>query len=188
MILTQQLLDQLERRWRENDALILHHLQPGLSDEQIDQLTAPLGLRLPEEARRWWRWHDGAPMDAPPGSRDIGAGPNYIPLSYAVEQTEFLRSLDPVVWSDTWLVMTDESDPLVMDCGGAFDEPVCVRTTALQDPEPPPADHATTSIGELISLWIEAFDNGAYTYDKDVGRWERHPERLTPRMSGRGLV
>jgi hypothetical protein len=126
--------------------------------------------------------------DAPAGSNDIGAGPNYIPLSYAVQDTLFMRSLDPVVWADSWLVMTAESDPLIMECGAGFDEPVRVRCANIQDPEPPPVDHAAASIGELISLWIEAIDCGAYTYNKDKQFWELHQDRFIPRMRGRGLV
>src|ERR1700712_5378996 len=57
--LTPALLDELESRWRNANAAILGDLAPGLSDEQIDDLTLSVGLRLPEEARMWWRWHRG---------------------------------------------------------------------------------------------------------------------------------
>lgn len=187
VMLDQDLLDQLERRWRDNDAAILRWLQPGLTDERIDELTAPLGIRLPEEARRWWRWHDGVPMDAPPGSHSIGGGPTYIPLSYAVENTMWLAEGDPS-WPTGWLVMTADSDPLIMDCGAGFDEPVRVHCANIQDPGRPPVDHDATSIGELVSLWIEAIDCGVYTYNKEVGDWELHQNRMPPHMRGRGLV
>jgi hypothetical protein len=32
--------------------------RPRLADEEMDVLTAPLGLRLPCEARVWWGWHE----------------------------------------------------------------------------------------------------------------------------------
>lgn len=34
-------------------------LMPGLGDDEIDEITGPVGLELPEEVRAWWRWHDG---------------------------------------------------------------------------------------------------------------------------------
>jgi hypothetical protein len=33
--------------------------RPGLDDASIDALLEPLGIQLPEEARRWWRWRNG---------------------------------------------------------------------------------------------------------------------------------
>jgi hypothetical protein len=47
-------------------APILEHQQPGLVDEQIDALTAPLGLTAPAEARASWGSHDGVPFPLPP--------------------------------------------------------------------------------------------------------------------------
>jgi hypothetical protein len=59
-VLDDALLDELGGRWRDLGAPISDALRPGLTDAEIGALTAPLGLVLPEEARRWWRWHDGA--------------------------------------------------------------------------------------------------------------------------------
>ena len=58
-VLTADLLETLERGWARQSAPVMEHLRPGLSPERIDDLTAPVGLRLPVEARIWWGWHDG---------------------------------------------------------------------------------------------------------------------------------
>jgi hypothetical protein len=70
-------------------APIVDHLQPGLSDEQMDELTAPLGLSLPVEARRWWGWHDGVDPASARIQADRMVGPlwRYQPLS----EVEFPR-------------------------------------------------------------------------------------------------
>lgn len=60
-------------------------------------------------------------MDAPPGAADVGAGPTYLSLAAVVENTEFLRSIEPPIWSDSWLVITTTNNPLVMRCGEGFD-------------------------------------------------------------------
>ena len=86
MLLDRHLLGELEVRWRAQEAPILERLTPGLSVEEIDAVTAPLGVRLPAEARLWWQWHNGVP--GAKGSlrvlRTIG-GPyyEYIPIEEA---------------------------------------------------------------------------------------------------------
>ena len=57
--LTVDLLEQLAERWRRQRAPITEALSPGLDEEEMDALIAPLGLSLPVEARVWWGWHDG---------------------------------------------------------------------------------------------------------------------------------
>jgi hypothetical protein len=37
--------------------------EPGLSDAEMDEMVAVIGLVLPGEARVLWRWHDGTPED-----------------------------------------------------------------------------------------------------------------------------
>ena len=55
-------------------------LAPGLTDQQIDTLTAPYGIDLPEEARVWWRWHNGR-------HADVGHA-QYFPLPVPLRLTE----------------------------------------------------------------------------------------------------
>lgn len=53
--LTVELLEELKARWRDLGAPIAEQLRPGLSQEQIDAIVAPLGLHVPSEALVWWR-------------------------------------------------------------------------------------------------------------------------------------
>jgi hypothetical protein len=57
------LLDRLEGEWGRQKAPIAEFLVPGLPEDVIDAMTAPLGVRLPVEARVWWQWHNG--VDVP---------------------------------------------------------------------------------------------------------------------------
>src|SRR4051812_27326402 len=59
-MLDEALLTKLERQWQRKGSRIVEALNPGLTDAEIDDLAAPLGHPIPEEARRWWRWHNGA--------------------------------------------------------------------------------------------------------------------------------
>src|SRR5437764_1031354 len=67
----QDLLDQLEAQWRRLQAPIADALRPGLTDRQLDDVSARLDLVLPGELRALWAWHDGAD---PSTLRDIGPG------------------------------------------------------------------------------------------------------------------
>jgi hypothetical protein len=72
-VLTTELLEQLAKRWREHGAPVASHLRAGLTAEQMDELTRPLGLHLSSEARTWWGWHDGADPALRLGTeRDLG--------------------------------------------------------------------------------------------------------------------
>jgi hypothetical protein len=45
--------------------------EPGLSDAEMDEMTAVIGLVLPGEARVLWRWHDGVPGDGRPNTTNV---------------------------------------------------------------------------------------------------------------------
>lgn len=51
VLLTLDLLGELEERWRSQRVPLLDQLSPGLSDGEMDRLTSGIGLRLPDEAR-----------------------------------------------------------------------------------------------------------------------------------------
>jgi hypothetical protein len=50
-MLTAQPLLELERRWQAAQAPLLGRWAEGLSPDEMEELTAPLRLRLPTEAR-----------------------------------------------------------------------------------------------------------------------------------------
>ena len=74
-----ELLEAVRDRWRDDGAPTAEALRPGLGNSEIDELTAPLGLRLPPEARTLWSWHDGAE----PGRGVLWIGTGWEPLSLA---------------------------------------------------------------------------------------------------------
>ena len=102
-LLDDELLGQLEGRWRKLGAFVARASRPGLTDDQIDALTLGAGLSLPEEARRWWRWHDGADPQVPGVAAELGPGRAFLPLADAVTECRELRELmqDVSVSTDT---------------------------------------------------------------------------------------
>src|SRR4051794_27565273 len=57
--LTTELLTKLAAHWRAVGAPIADHLRTGLTDTQMDEVTASIDVTLPLEARTWWGWSAG---------------------------------------------------------------------------------------------------------------------------------
>jgi len=57
---TTRRLHELDGHLRRLGLPIAEHLRPGLSDEEMDAITHPLGIDLPPQLRALWAWHDGA--------------------------------------------------------------------------------------------------------------------------------
>lgn len=192
--MTEELLEQLAERWRTLRAPIANSLRSGLSDDEMDALVAPLGVRLPTEARVWWGWHDGTEIDLL--SHGIG---NYIvplQLAHAVEKyRELLQVAADVTaddetyephdfWRREWFpfAMPRRAD-LACDCSVAEGAPTPIRHVEFELPAES-QEPVAPSLGAVVSLWIEAIDSGAWTYNHNrPPGWVTHPERL-PQIDG----
>jgi cell wall assembly regulator SMI1 len=92
-MLTEDLLDELEGHLRRQRAPLLEGSNPGLTDQDIDELTAPLEIRLPREARMWWQWHDGAGSTGELAVyRELGPGLAFYSLREAVDAYRQMRT------------------------------------------------------------------------------------------------
>jgi hypothetical protein len=173
-----ELLDRFEDRLRGAGALVADALAPGLTDEQIDELLLPAGIDLPEEARVWWRWHDGTRPDAPAIARTFG-GREPCSLDSTVELYELERSSVVELYGlDGLLVPVDERPHIYFDCAGSRDEPVAIFWQ--NDVETPTA--VLGSIGDLVIGWLELLDCGAWAVQRDgtfVVQQDRVPAHLT---------
>jgi hypothetical protein len=98
-MLTVDQLAQLKLGWETLGLVgVLDHLRPGLTDAEMDALTEPLGIVLPDEARVWWGWHDGTDplvIDPIQGAKFAMLAPGriFLPLSHAVRQCQTLREV-----------------------------------------------------------------------------------------------
>jgi len=172
-LLDNDLLDRFEARLRKEGAAIVDHWAPGLTDAQIDELLVPLGIDLPEEARRWWRWHDGAPPEAPA----ISPRRAHVPLRDAAEFNAALRDEMPELYGLDRLLSPVSDMPMVyFHCAVPRDAPVPIYVQGdwVADPE-----LVLPSIGELVEVWIGLLDRGVWRTDA-AGLWEWDHERLPP--------
>jgi hypothetical protein len=201
-LLTEGLLEELAERWRAAGAPIADSLRPGLSDAEMDALVAPLGLRLPHEARVWWGWHDGArPSDRLGVSWELGPGFGFFSLGEAVALYHEMRELFRDIWADedpgmvdywwrpSWLPITECRGAVRCDCAVSEDAPTPIYWAYSHDHD---ADGLTNpkvgSFGTLVCWWIEALDSGGWRYDPEANRWQHLPELLPPERTRSGLV
>ncbi len=186
--LTVDLLERLREGWLRQRAPLVGHLRPGLSPEQIDELTSALGLRLPVEARTWWGWHDG--VDVRLGSQtELGPGLPFLPLENAVDMCRLFRKQAVQVWGEqaetwwrrSWFPITELYGAIRCDCAVAEGAPTPIYHAESHDYD---ADGLTRpkadSFGTMVAWWAEALESGAWQYKPDVSRWERQTELLPP--------
>jgi hypothetical protein len=176
-MLDDELLEALERRWREQSPALLQRMEPGIDDDEIDRLSAPLGYAIPDELRRWYRWHNGS------ANRAVILSRAFRPLDDSVARTlEFEQ--DEEQWPKGWTLVMDEKPLLIFDCRGGVSVPVPVWhfDYAFDFPTRP----VFASIGDMVSFWIELIDDGQISWDADGEEHVRQPvpEPILERMSG----
>jgi hypothetical protein len=178
-LLDLDLLQRLEAAWRAQGALIADALAPGLTDAEIDHLTAA-GLQLPAEARLWWGWHNGA-TGTTSQSDDIGHDVIIYSLGQALE--EFRNDLGGggELAPASWLPLAQVTGGLLcIDCTPAEIAPV--HRVDWQTGFTP----GTDSMGELVERWLEMYEAGAWTWNPS-GWWDYHDDRA-PEWVGRIAV
>jgi hypothetical protein len=173
-VLNADILADFECALRSVGAAITQVWAPGLDDGQIDALVAPIGIDLSEEARIWWRWHDGLRPDTSGAQTYLTPGRPLNSLAQALDLFESARGmmldLDRVdarlrpVLGDPWIFFA---------CDGPRDAPVPIYVDGRDDPQ----RFALPSIGELVLTWTRLIDEGGYTTDAD-GLWEWDFEKI----------
>lgn len=196
-MLTVDQLMELKLRWEKLGLVgVLSHLRPGLADEEMDALTVPLGIVLPEEARVWWGWHDGTdPVRNDPVRGEefamLAPGRIFLPLGRAVKHCIRLRG---VLWEGKepddswrqWLPLNTLEDPTILDC--AADAVARVFRLEVQFPA---RRRGLPTLGTLVDTYIDAFDTGVWWLEQpgDEGsRWRQDLDKIDERASFLNLL
>lgn len=153
------LLSALERSWRVVGAPIADCLAPGLPPDEIDSLSAAVGLVLPEGLRIWWGWHNGIRPDATdPERASTGFGFDFISLQEALDnRAELLRDASEpldregqMYWRSTWLPFVGRAGgTLFVDTATYGSSPVRTLTWEWEDL----LKVRAWSITEVVETW-----------------------------------
>lgn len=178
MFLDTGLLERFDAKLRTLGAPIVDAWAPGLDDEEIDAVLLPLGIDLPEEARVWWRWHDGPRAEAAPIARHLFGGREALALRMEADVYASEGETMKEVWGVEKLLSPVTDKPAIyFGCGGRRDDPVPIYTQ--NDVEAP--SEVLASIGELVLAWVDLMDRGVWIPRADGGldtRWEKVPDSI----------
>ena len=190
--LDHNMLASYEAELRGQGVPVHQWLRPGLTSTEVDALVAPIAVELPAEAKLWWEWHDG-PIEQMEWE---ALGPNlpFRDLTRTIERYRDMRQfvmteLDPDGpprddpdwwWHPTWLPFAGDGKFLLgLDCSGAVDAPVPLRSIVWSDQD----DEWRKSWHHPLGRWspgvLEALLNGGWTWDQATNRW-KVDARLVP--------
>jgi len=191
-----QALVGFEARLRDLGVPVVDRLRPGLSRQQVDQISGEFGVRLSQDAAAYWMWHDGDRERY----EDDRLVPSLTPFSVfsglrgALERSALMQRHtwtdafeDPQPWGPEWdvhfraqyvILLDNGGIPLTMDCTepGADDSPTGIYA-------PGEGLGATISLTERISWWHWALDNGYWLVTSDK-KWDIDLTRAPGQLVG----
>jgi hypothetical protein len=181
------LLVELESELRRQHCPLVERLAPGRSAQGLE-IGPDRGWELPDEARVWWSWHDGAPgtyVDPP----DFALGGSWVLLSLdeALARLDWSREIASMavepgmtvedLWPRSWLPITRavNGDCITVDTAAPRGSPSTTRLFRQGDVELVAA--ALPSLAALIDVWLQALRTGAWRYEPGWG-WHNNPRAL----------
>lgn len=194
------LLERLEEHWWRQGADIARALQGGLTDGEIDALMAPLGIRLPDELRIWWGWHNGTePLDT------IGPGGwDFVPLQRAIEYyhgwldygaesvAPDIPAMAEAYWHVPWFPIVSLGGPnIVLYVDTAEAQPGDTVPVKLLDATiwENYLGNRVPSFTDAVQLWIDALDNGYHWWSSDYGgSWQHRYAEIPLELRQTGIV
>lgn len=183
-LLTPELLDALAAEIAKAGAPVDDLLAPGLPKDRIRELTAALGLELPDDAITLWSWRNGNALRSDGGVNQIGFYELYS-LERAVERHELEQDVargvleavdqsgieDPIVAPREWFPFIHPF--IAIDCGVPRGSASPVYWVDYHCP--PWWNPVAGSIADVVEVWINALKDGIWIWNADFSRWE-HPK------------
>ena len=165
--LSPEILEEFRAALKTAGSPLGHSIDPGLSDEQIDQLAADLGVDVPPELRTLWRWGSPSPAAAKrEGGWDINPSFELWPPAVAVKVTGKYRSY--ISGISRYITFAGPPQGGCLLVLGDQTEPTCQVIYALIDD--PDKLSAAPSLGTLFQLWTDQLTGGHYRFVGD--EWE----------------
>ena len=182
-LLDNELLTNFERALESVGARITHVWAAGISDGEMDRLSAPVDIDLPEEARVWWRWHNGFVPDASPSDWELTPRRPLLDLKTSIEEYESARgAMRQLDGAEARLRPVADQPWIYFDCAGAREEPVPIYISGHAE------GHRLVlpSIAELVQHWTRLIETGVFETNQ-AGSWEWDFERVPPDVAELGI-
>lgn len=189
--LNEELLARLARCLSDQRLPWLSARRQPLSDDEMDQLTQPVGIELPPELRLWWRWFNGATR---PRRVELTPVLEILSLELALRGRGTMMDVASGVTEtpdDAERVYPSSLLP-VFGSGGS----VTIAANSALGPATPlryvefhPNDHPllmlAPSLGDAVHRWVEMFEAGYYRWDEGRSEWDlsRHDAARQPTIT-----
>lgn len=172
-------LEKFESLCRTRGAANVEHLRDGIDPWQIRSLEVEHGLRLPEDAKAVWLWHDGVEGEYMFGAPFWGHGYYFLDLESAILDARMrlnVRNSGDVFRrpGSSWVTLGQATVSAVIDVTEPHTDegsPVVISDATASIEEYP-----TVTLSERIRLWNWAIENDIWYLD-DERRWRRREDR-----------
>ena len=149
---------------------------------------APTGLALPDEARQWWGWHDGA--EAPHNlaiELELVRSWEFLRLAKCVDKYQRLCSGFPdppppdglLPWPRNWFPVCNRHNGMVLfiDCSLSTrpEAPAGVRWWHGDEELP---ELTAASLTQVAAAWLLGFELDIWHYDRAAGQWVYEYNRI----------
>ena len=172
-------LERFEQLCRERGAVNVERTRPGITPERIRSLEVDNGIRLPDDAKAVWLWHDGVADD---NGRHVTRfwGHNYYFLNLESSISDARMRLNSRNSGDvfrrpgsSWVTLGHSTVASVID----ITEPHPAHLPVLiSDATAAIEEYPLVSLVERIRLWNSAIENDVWHLD-DERQWRRHEDR-----------
>jgi len=185
-----QELNRFEQLSRDRGAVNVERMRPGIDPERIRSLELEYGVRLPDDAKAVWLWHDGvADQDETLTVRFWGPAHYFLDLESSLRDARaqlISRNAGDVFRrpGSSWLTLGHHTVSAVIDITEphAADSPVLVSdaTAAIEE-------YPVMTLSERIRMWNSAIDDHVWYLGNDR-QWNRHLDRALADRARKGRM
>lgn len=161
--LTFEILDRFRAALQRAGAPLGDEIEPGLTEEQINDLAGQLGVGVPPELRTLWLWGTAPATPHAVDAWDINPEFELWPPAVALAQTKNYR-LDETVPRNTIAFGGPSGEGYLLVKADDATAVSGVTYAFIDDPE---TLSAAPSLGALFELWAAQLAGGDYRYVAD---------------------
>ena len=164
------------------------HLRDGISEDEVLERLAPIGVTPPAELVAWWGWHNGPRPEAPrPQSR-------WEPMALERAISNYERSpigLGEGQWNPEWLRFagTQPNSGWAISCASEPIPPLVRATDWVEATTQPEVTHfQVVSLCTPITWWLTGIVEGWTAWDESREFWVTDIERFPSEWRGTDIL
>jgi hypothetical protein len=172
-------LERFEQLCRAHGAANVEHLREGIDPWRIRSLEVEHGIRLPEDAKAVWLWHDGVDLQHRFSEPFWGHAYYFLDLKSAILEARMqlnIRNSGDVARrpGSSWVALGQATVSTVIDV--TEPHPTEGSPVLISDATASIEEYPIVTLSERIRIWNSAIENDIWYLDDDR-RWRRREDR-----------